>query len=46
VSEIKRILSDKGLIAQMQAASRSFTDRDAARLLAQEVLSLALTHES
>lgn len=46
VSEIKRVLGDKNLIAQMQAASASFTDSDAARILAQEILALALTHES
>jgi UDP-N-acetylglucosamine--N-acetylmuramyl-(pentapeptide) pyrophosphoryl-undecaprenol N-acetylglucosamine transferase len=45
VSEIKRIATDKELSAKMAASAAGFTDPDAARILAGEVLSLALAHE-
>lgn len=45
VSEIKRVLKDQALMTQMRAESAKFTDTDAARLLAQEILSIALAHE-
>jgi UDP-N-acetylglucosamine--N-acetylmuramyl-(pentapeptide) pyrophosphoryl-undecaprenol N-acetylglucosamine transferase len=44
-AEIKRILDDKALAARMSAAAKDFTDKDAARILAREVLDLALVHE-
>ena len=46
VSEIKRILGDPKLAKEMGAKAEGFTDPDAARVLAHEVLALALTHES
>jgi UDP-N-acetylglucosamine--N-acetylmuramyl-(pentapeptide) pyrophosphoryl-undecaprenol N-acetylglucosamine transferase len=45
-SEIKRITSDPELGKRMSASAEGFTDPDAARILAQEVLSLALSHGS
>ncbi len=44
-SEIKRILEDKSLAARMGAAAEGFTDPDAARILARELLDIALSHE-
>jgi len=46
VSEIKRILNDAALEARMSKAAEGFTDPDAARVLAEGVLGLALSHES
>lgn len=46
VSEIKRITSDTELSKQMGASAQGFTDPDAARLIAGEILSIALAHES
>ncbi len=46
VSEIERILNDPALAKRMGAAAEGFTDPDAARILAGEVLALALSHES
>ena len=46
VSEIERILNDPTLAKRMGAAAEGFTDPDAARILAGEVLALALSHES
>lgn len=46
VAEIKRILDDPALAKKMAAASEGFTDPDAARILAREVLTIALPHES
>lgn len=46
VSEIQRILNDPELAKRMGAAAEGFTDPDAARILATEVLALALPHES
>lgn len=45
VSEIERILNDPTLAKRMGAAAEGFTDPDAARILAGEVLTLALSHE-
>lgn len=45
VSEIKRITSNSELSAQMSAAAEGFADPDAARILATEILSIALAHE-
>ena len=46
VSEIKRIISDRELAGRMGASARGFTDPDAARIIAGEVLSISLKHES
>jgi UDP-N-acetylglucosamine--N-acetylmuramyl-(pentapeptide) pyrophosphoryl-undecaprenol N-acetylglucosamine transferase len=46
VSEIQRITGDTELSARMGKAAEGFTDPDAARILAREVLTLALPHES
>lgn len=46
VSEIERIVKDPALAKRMGASAEGFTDPDAARILAREVLALALTHES
>ncbi|MCX6788077.1 MAG: UDP-N-acetylglucosamine--N-acetylmuramyl-(pentapeptide) pyrophosphoryl-undecaprenol N-acetylglucosamine transferase [Candidatus Kaiserbacteria bacterium] len=46
ISEIERILNDPALAKRMGAAAEGFTDPDAARILAGEVLALALAHES
>ena len=45
VSEVKRITSDAKLAAAMGTASSAFTDPDAARLVAQAALAIALSHE-
>ena len=45
-SEIKRITGDPELSKRMSASAEGFTDPDAARILAREVLGLALSHES
>lgn len=45
-SEIERITHDTALSTRMGAAAEGFTDPDAARILANEVLSTALPHES
>jgi UDP-N-acetylglucosamine--N-acetylmuramyl-(pentapeptide) pyrophosphoryl-undecaprenol N-acetylglucosamine transferase len=44
-SEIERIVNDKELSLKMSASAGSFTDTDAARVVASTVLSIALTHE-
>jgi UDP-N-acetylglucosamine--N-acetylmuramyl-(pentapeptide) pyrophosphoryl-undecaprenol N-acetylglucosamine transferase len=46
VSEIQRVLEDPALQKKMSESASSFTDPDAARILAREILSLALAHES
>jgi UDP-N-acetylglucosamine--N-acetylmuramyl-(pentapeptide) pyrophosphoryl-undecaprenol N-acetylglucosamine transferase len=46
VSETRRILADAALVKRMSAAAEGFTDTDAARILAQEALTIALSHES
>ncbi len=45
VSEIQRILSDSELQKRMGASAEGFTDPDAARVLADEILTIALSHE-
>ena len=46
VSEIKRITSNPELGKRMGDSAQGFTDPDASRILAGELLSIALTHES
>ncbi|MFA6414484.1 MAG: UDP-N-acetylglucosamine--N-acetylmuramyl-(pentapeptide) pyrophosphoryl-undecaprenol N-acetylglucosamine transferase [Candidatus Paceibacterota bacterium] len=46
LSEIQRIINDKELSKRMGESAAGFTDPDAARILAHEVLALALAHES
>lgn len=46
IAEIKRIINDPGLGKRMGASAEGFTDPDAARILAGEILSIALAHES
>ncbi len=46
VSEIERILNDPELSKRMGASAEGFTDPDAARILANQVLAVALPHES
>jgi UDP-N-acetylglucosamine--N-acetylmuramyl-(pentapeptide) pyrophosphoryl-undecaprenol N-acetylglucosamine transferase len=45
-SEARRIINDPELSKRMSTAAEGFTDPDAARILAREVLALALAHES
>lgn len=45
VSEARRIASDHALAKKMGESAASFTDPDAARILASAVLSIALSHE-
>lgn len=45
-AEIKRILGNKELAKKMGESAAGFTDPDAARILAHEILAIALTHES
>lgn len=46
VSEIKRLIDDPELRKRMSTSAHGFTDPDAARILANEILSISLTHES
>lgn len=46
VSEIKRIINDPELIKRMIAGAGGFTDPDASRIIANEILSIALKHEA
>jgi UDP-N-acetylglucosamine--N-acetylmuramyl-(pentapeptide) pyrophosphoryl-undecaprenol N-acetylglucosamine transferase len=46
VAEVKRITGDTELSKKMSSSAEGFTDPDAARILAREVLNLALAHES
>jgi UDP-N-acetylglucosamine--N-acetylmuramyl-(pentapeptide) pyrophosphoryl-undecaprenol N-acetylglucosamine transferase len=46
VAEIQRIIRDAELVKRMSAAAEGFTDPDAARILAREVLAIALPHEA
>lgn len=46
VSEIKRITGDPELGKRMGDSAQGFTDPDAARIIAGEILSIALSHES
>lgn len=45
VAEVKRILGDHALAAQMASAAATFTDPDAASVIAEAVLAIALAHE-
>lgn len=45
VSEIKRVMNDAELEKRMGASAAGFTDPDAARVLAEEVLAIGLSHE-
>ncbi len=45
VSEARRIINDPKLMERMRTSAEGFTDPDAARILAREVLTLARTHE-
>jgi len=45
VSECRRLLTDKALAEDMHAKSIGFAIRDAADIIAEEVLSVALSHE-
>lgn len=46
VSEVMRILNDPALAKHMSASAAGFTDPDAGRILAGEILDIALSHES
>lgn len=46
VAEVQRIINDPELTKKMSASAEGFTDPDAARILAREVLAIALSHES
>jgi UDP-N-acetylglucosamine--N-acetylmuramyl-(pentapeptide) pyrophosphoryl-undecaprenol N-acetylglucosamine transferase len=46
VSEIKRITSDRGLAKSMGDSAKGFTDPDAARILASQLLAIGLSHAS
>ena len=46
VSEVRRVLADPALAKRMGESAAGFTDPDAARILANEVLAIALSHES
>ena len=46
VSEMHRIMGDEALSKKMSASAEGFTEPDAARVLADAVLSIALSHES
>ena len=45
-AEVQRLLHDSVAMQKMGAAAAGFTDPDAARVLAREILALALPHES
>ncbi len=45
VSEVRRILENKDISEKMREGSSGFADRDASRLIAQEALNIALSHE-
>lgn len=46
IAEIQRITKDPELSKRMGAAAQGFTDPDAARILAREVLAIALPHQA
>jgi len=46
VSEIQRVLGNPELARTMSASAEGFTDPDAARILAREALTIALSHEA
>lgn len=45
VAEMKRILGNPAITADMSQRAKSFTDPDAARVIAEAVLEIALSHE-
>jgi UDP-N-acetylglucosamine--N-acetylmuramyl-(pentapeptide) pyrophosphoryl-undecaprenol N-acetylglucosamine transferase len=45
VSEVRRILSDGALRQKMSTASQSFANKDAAKILAEEIIRVGLSHE-
>lgn len=45
-SEIRRITSDHALASHMGASAAGFTDPDAANILAEQILSIGLSHEA
>ncbi len=45
VSEVRRLVSEPAVREKMQAAAKAFFKPDAARLVAEEILKIALTHE-
>ena len=45
VSETQRITNSPSIMEQMSAAAQGFTDPDAARILAEAILGIALAHE-
>ena len=45
-SEVKRLLGDAPLRERMSAAAKGFSDTDAGRIIANELLVVALSHES
>lgn len=46
VSEIRRLMMDSTVAEQMKKAAVGFIDPDAARIIAREVLAIALSHET
>lgn len=46
VSETKRIATDPTLAASMSTKAKGFADPDAAKIMADQILTIALTHES
>lgn len=46
ISEINRIMENKDLYARMQLAAQAASSGDAARIIAEELLTIALSHES
>ena len=45
VSEIERILGNPAIVEKMKKAAGEFARRDSAKLIAQQILSIALEHE-
>jgi UDP-N-acetylglucosamine--N-acetylmuramyl-(pentapeptide) pyrophosphoryl-undecaprenol N-acetylglucosamine transferase len=45
VSEVKRLLGDENLRAQMSAAAGTFANAEAAKIIAEELVALSLSHE-
>jgi len=45
-SEVRRIVTDPKTVARMVTGAEGFSDPDAAKILARELLAVALTHES
>ncbi|HYD93562.1 MAG TPA: UDP-N-acetylglucosamine--N-acetylmuramyl-(pentapeptide) pyrophosphoryl-undecaprenol N-acetylglucosamine transferase [Candidatus Paceibacterota bacterium] len=46
VSEVRRILSDEALRKEMAEKSAAFASTDAAKIIAEEIVSIGLSHES